>query len=70
MEYSMETRHPNRERGQTTGSEEVRRKQSGDQHIDPPNDGDDVNSQPHRMNRDTRHNDVPEDRSSPPSNPK
>jgi hypothetical protein len=67
MERFMETRHPNRERGQTTGSEEFRRKQSGAQHMDPPNDGDNVTSQPHRMNRDARHNDVPEDRNSPPS---
>jgi hypothetical protein len=51
----METRHPNRERGQNSGSEETRRKQSGDQHLDPPNEADQPAGQPHRTNRDTRH---------------
>jgi len=49
----MPTNHPNRTRSQSTGSEEFRRKQSGDQHeeaLDMDESGS-VPQRPHRVNR-------------------
>jgi hypothetical protein len=63
----MEIKHPNRHSGQSTGTEEFRRKQSGDQHIEPPDEADGVPSQPHRMNRTPTRSEKPADR--PPDAP-
>jgi hypothetical protein len=47
----MSTTHPNRNRGQETGSEEFRRKQSGDQHDLIADENAAMPEQPHRMDR-------------------
>lgn len=47
----MGTTHPNRTRGQETGSEEFRRKQSGDQHDMIADENATMPEQPHRMDR-------------------
>lgn len=47
----MSTTHPNRNRGQETGSEEFRRKQSGDQHDLIPGENAAMPEQPHRIDR-------------------
>jgi hypothetical protein len=48
----MSLTHPNRTRGQSTGSEEIRRKQSGDQHEQFQGENQDGQHRPHRLNRD------------------
>jgi len=45
------TSKPNRSKNQQTGSEETRRKQSGDQHTDLLNEDSEAPEQPHRANR-------------------
>lgn len=47
----MGTTHPNRSRGQTTGSEEFQRKQSGDQHDQIADENTDMPHRPHRNDR-------------------
>lgn len=47
----MSTTHPNRNRGQETGSEEYRRKQSGDQHDMIADENAAMPERPHRMDR-------------------
>jgi hypothetical protein len=47
----MSTTHPNRNRGQETGSEEFRRKQSGDQHDLVADENAAMPERPHRMDR-------------------
>ena len=47
----MGTTHPNRSRGQETGSEEYRRKQSGDQHDMIADENAAMPERPHRMDR-------------------
>jgi hypothetical protein len=51
----MPTNHPNRTRSQSTGSEEFRRKQSGDQHEEAL-DMDESGGAPHRPQRVDRGN--------------
>lgn len=50
MAFPM-TSTPNRSRNQQTGSEETRRKQSGDQHTDLLNENSEAPGQPHCANR-------------------
>lgn len=45
------TTKPNRTRGQSTGSEETRRKQSGDQHTELLDEESGAPNLPHRINR-------------------
>lgn len=47
----MGTTHPNRSRGQETGSEEYRRKQSGDQHDIIADENATMPERPHRTGR-------------------
>jgi hypothetical protein len=47
----MSTTHPNRNRGQETGSEEFRRKQSGDQHDLIADENAAMPEHPHRVDR-------------------
>jgi hypothetical protein len=47
----MTTKHPNRTREQSTGSEAFRRKRSGEQHMDLPDEFGVAPHRPHRMNR-------------------
>ena len=47
----MGTTHPNRSRGQETGSEEYRRKQSGDQHDMIADENAAMPERPHRTDR-------------------
>ena len=47
----MSTTHSNRSRGQETGSEEIRRKQSGDQHDLIADENAAMPERPHRMDR-------------------
>lgn len=47
----MSTTHPNRNRGQETGSEEFRRKQSGDQHDLIADENAAMPDRPHRTDR-------------------
>ena len=47
----MSTTHPNRNRGQETGSEEARRKQSGDQHDMIADENAAMPERPHRVDR-------------------
>lgn len=47
----MKLTNPNRDRDQSTGSNEARRKQSGDQHILPADEPAEDPHRPHRLSR-------------------
>ncbi|MDB5728424.1 MAG: hypothetical protein JWR25_1816 [Noviherbaspirillum sp.] len=47
----MQTNHPNRIRTQIADFDNILQKKSGDQHIEPEDDGLDAPHRPHRVNR-------------------